>query len=44
VAVKKDLEKTKDAFKPNHGGNLTRPTPTVSCHPINIRREMISKI
>jgi len=29
-------------FKPNHGGHLTRPTVTISCHPINIRKEMSS--
>lgn len=34
-----DHEK-KEIFKPNHGGKLTRPTTTVSCHPVNIRREL----
>jgi hypothetical protein len=46
-----DLVKTKDPFKyhrlikhrPNNGGNLTRPTPTISCYPQNIRREMALK-
>ena len=33
-------EVKKEAFKPNHGGNLTRPTPTISCNPMNIRKLM----
>jgi len=31
--VRNDKEKTKEPFKPNHGGHLTRPTPTIACYP-----------
>lgn len=35
-----DKEPGKEVFKPNNGGKTTRPTPTITCNPINIRREM----
>ena len=33
-----DKEKTKEAFRPNNLGTLSRPTPTISCYKTNIRR------
>lgn len=40
IITKKVQEKDKEPFKPNHGGNLSRPTPTISCNAINIRKEI----
>lgn len=41
IRVVKRIDKKEEIiFKPNHGGNLTRPTVTISCHPANIRRDM----
>lgn len=28
-------------WRPKHCGELTRPTPTVSCHPMNIRKDVM---
>lgn len=40
VITKKTVEKTKEPFKPNNGGNLSRPTPTITCNALNIRKEI----
>lgn len=43
IRVVKKIEKVEGAretFRPSHAGNKTRPTPTITCNKINIRREM----
>lgn len=40
IVKKIEKENNREIFKPNNGGNLSRPTPTITCNPINIRREM----
>ncbi|KAL4501495.1 hypothetical protein ABPG72_021302 [Tetrahymena utriculariae] len=37
-----DKPKDKDPFKPKHCGNLTRPTPTITCNAINIRKDIMN--
>ncbi|KAM3132799.1 hypothetical protein pb186bvf_015104 [Paramecium bursaria] len=41
---RRDFEKDKAAFKPNNLGNKTRPTPSVSCFPHNLKREMNARV
>lgn len=42
VPTRIDKESNREIFKPSHAGNLSRPTPTITCNKINIRREMAS--
>ncbi|EGR34901.1 hypothetical protein IMG5_001300 [Ichthyophthirius multifiliis] len=41
-AKRQFMIKEKDPFKPKYCGELTRPTPTISCHPLNIRKDIMN--
>ncbi|CAD8044938.1 unnamed protein product [Paramecium primaurelia] len=41
---RKDFVKGKDPFKPNHLMEMVRPTPSISCFPHNLKRELNNRM